>query len=454
MAPKSNLKILYLVPNLCDAAVAKRVAMLSTGGATVAIAGFRRTEHPIESAAVDFGQTYNGGFMQRTWSVLKQLFSLGQHKALFADADIILARNLEMLAIAVRGRSLCQKKLLFPLPLRVGVRGWGPFFFCSKRSPHPGPPPQGGREKKNPTIVYECLDIHRLLLESGPVSTGLRILETWFLKKTSAIITSSPAFISEYFKGILPIKLIENKVYPARSTSDSFYRNAIFPVIPSVAEGSDAQDPSATLGMTKMCRVESSPAIPASPRTAGPPWKIGWFGMIRCRESLAILTELVKKSEGKVEVIIRGRPSFDQFDDFNKLTASTPGLQFLGPYNYPDDLAAIYREVHFVWAIDKFEDGLNSSWLLPNRLYEGGLFAAVPIALKDVETGRTIERLGIGRSIPTLSAESLHYYFNLLTAEKYHSMEQKVSALPPSTWSFSDQDCAELVAWLGTIHGA
>ena len=356
MATQNNLKIVYLVHDLSDAGVAKRIAMLKAGGTLVSLAGFRRTAQSIESAAFDFGQTYNGGFIQRAWSVLKQVFFIEQHKALFTDTDIIIARNLEMLAIAVRGRSLCSKK---------------------------------------PTIIYECLDIHRLLLGSGPLSTGLRALETWLLKRASAIITSSPAFISEYFKGILPIKLIENKVYPA-------------------------------------------PAIPThhSPRTAGPPWKIGWFGMIRCRESLAILTELVKKSEGKVEVIIRGRPSLDQFDDFNKLTGSTPGLQFL------------------VWAIDKFEDGLNSSWLLPNRLYEGGLFAAVPIALKDVETGRTIERLGIGRSIPTLSAESLHYYFNLLTAEKYHSMEQKVSALPPSTWSFSDQDCAELVAWLGTIHGA
>ena len=47
-----------------------------------------------------------------------------------------------------------------------------------------------------------------------------------------------------------------------------------------------------------------------------------------------------------------------------------------------EDLAAIYGEVHFTWAIDFFEEGLNSSWLLPNRLYEGCRFGAVPIAMQ------------------------------------------------------------------------
>ena len=76
-----------------------------------------------------------------------------------------------------------------------------------------------------------------------------------------------------------------------------------------------------------------------------------------------VIDEPLNIAPGKVEVIIRGRPSLDQFDDFTKQTTGIPGLSFKGPYKNPDDLQKIYSEVHFTWAIDMFEEGLNSSWL-------------------------------------------------------------------------------------------
>jgi succinoglycan biosynthesis protein ExoL len=39
-------KIAYLVPNLADPAVARRLAMFTLGGAEVEIAGFRRADSP------------------------------------------------------------------------------------------------------------------------------------------------------------------------------------------------------------------------------------------------------------------------------------------------------------------------------------------------------------------------------------------------------------------------
>ena len=324
MGVVGSIKILYLAHDLSDPGVHKRASMLRDGGAIVILAGFRRTAEVVHNVAgcnaIDWGQTYNGGFVQRLWSVLREVTFLSRYRELFASADIILARNLEMLAIGVRGRSLCTDA---------------------------------------PILVYESLDIHRLLLNEGIIGKVLRRLEGWLCRRAAALITSSPAFVSEYFNSRslvrLPVRLIENKVY--NPTQIAF-------------------DP-----------------IPHRP---GPPWKIGWFGAIRCRKSLAILEQLVRQSNGNIEVVIRGRPSLDQFDDFYKSTSSTPGLTFLGPYEYPEDLVSIYNDVHFTWAIDMFEEGLNSSWLLPNRVYEGGVYGAVPIAISSVETGRFIKRLGIG----------------------------------------------------------
>ena len=120
----------------------------------------------------------------------------------------------------------------------------------------------------------------------------------------------------------------------------------------------------------------------AAPPAAGEPWKIGWFGALRCRKSLELLAAFTRQMDGRFEVVLRGRPAYSEFDDFDGLVAAEPYIRFAGPYRNPEDLAAIYGEVHFSWAIDFFEEGLNSSWLLPNRLYEGCRFGAVPIAMR------------------------------------------------------------------------
>ncbi len=372
------LRVLYLAHDLSNANVAKRVAMLVDGGATVNLAGFRRTAEPVTQvagcSAVNFGQTFNAGFIHRILSVVRVIVFLGNKKKLFAETDVILARNMEMLAIAVRIRSMFGNAV---------------------------------------PIVYESIDIHRLLLRNDYAGKSLRSLEGWLTRRASALITSSPAFITEYFNSRsnvrLPARLVENKLYP----------------LPAIFE------------------------MPV--RTPGPPWKIGWFGVIRCRKSLDKLLELVKRASGTVEVIIRGLPALDQFDNFYQSTNSVPGLRFEGAYKNPDDLSTIYHEVHFAWAIDMFEEGLNSSWLLPNRIYEGGLFGAVPIALATVETGRTLDRMGVGVRLDTLDVDALVDFFNQLTAAEYLALEEKVRAMPVSSWTFSKQDCKDLVQYLASF---
>jgi len=382
--PRSGaLKILLLAQDLADAAIRRRIAMLCAGDAQVTVAGFRRAPQSVENVAgcraVDFGQTSNARFLNRIIAVTQKVISLRRYKALFTDADIIIARNLDMLVIGTCGRSLCR-----PLPV----------------------------------LVYECLDIHRLMLNKGPVGLVLRWLERQLSRRVAAILTSSPAFVSHYFRQIarlrLPIRLVENKV----------------------------------LHINK----EIAPCeVPAS-RRPGPPWVIGWFGMIRCTRSLRLLIELAKQSEGTVEVIIRGKPLRHLFGDFEKTIRDVPGVKFLGPYRNPEDLQCIYRNVHFTWAIDMFEEGLNSSWLLPNRLYEGGLYGAVPIALASVESGRFLKKLGVGVLLTDPLAPSLRNFLSTLTPEKYHAFESAILSLSCSNWLCSRGECEELVKWFGSLR--
>ncbi len=372
------LRVLYLVHDLSDPAVDKRTIMLRDGGARVTVAGFRRTPEPIAEVAgtpaINLGQTQNGGFLQRIIAVLQIVLSIRKYRHLFLDSDVVIARNLEMLAIGVRGQS----------------------------SVNPAP-----------KLIYESLDIHRLLLDRGIVGRVLRGLEGWLSKRAAALITSSPAFVENYFKPLsqvqLPVVLIENKVYSGETA------------LPGTSE---------------------------IVRPAAPPWKIGWFGAIRCRKSLDLLSELVKRAEGLVEVTIRGRPAYNEFADFARSTTETPGLRFGGAYRNPVDLDQMYGNIHFTWAIDMFEEGQNSTWLLPNRLYEGGRHGSVPLAVADVETGHKLAELGIGRNFPVLTVDALLDFFRTLTAAEYQAMSFAARSIPAATWSFTRQDCVELVAAL------
>src|SRR6187431_1373719 len=98
------LHILYLVHDLSDPAVRRRVMMLRAGGAKVTLAGFRRArdvaDEPGDPAPIDLGTTRDGDFGQRLVAVARAALSLGVKLAGIARPDLIIGRNLEMLALA------------------------------------------------------------------------------------------------------------------------------------------------------------------------------------------------------------------------------------------------------------------------------------------------------------------------------------------------------------------
>ncbi|RWX79316.1 glycosyl transferase family 1 [Neorhizobium lilium] len=378
-----TLRVLYLAHDLVDAAIRRRVLTLKAGGAEVDVAGFQRGGNLLAEqdgvASLVLGETADGRFAQRMGAVAAARFSLKRKLAGLSRPDVIIARNLETLALAEPAAA----------------------FF-------------GG----GVPVVYECLDIHRLLLDDGAKGRAMRLAQRHFARNASLLITSSPAFVENFFKprsGLdLPVLLLENKVLML--------------------------DP-------------DQAGVPAAPRAApqGKPWRIGWFGAIRCAKSLAILTEFARRMEGRVEIVLRGRPAYSEFADFDAQVAAAPHVEFHGSYRNPEDLAAIYGDVHFTWAIDFFEEGLNSDWLLPNRLYEGGLHGVVPIALASTETGRFVSSRKIGLTLDGAEPESLVTLFNGMTDERYEKLTAAVAAIDRSQWVTSPTDCRALVARLAAL---
>lgn len=379
--------IAYFAHDLADPAVHRRVRFLEMGGATdIAVLGFRRGERPVPDVAgrvpVELAQTHDRRLLHRALATARAVVGGGRWRAQLDGAEVVLARNLEMLLIAA-----------------VARRRFAP----------------------RARLVYECLDIHRLMLARGPAGRALRALERALLAECELLLVSSPDFVWRYFRPVHgartpPICLLENKVLAAE-----------MPDLPAAGR----------------------PAVPAGP-PSGPPWRVGWFGNLHCQRSLHLLAGLAARSGGAVQVVLRGRPQRGAMPDFDAVVAATPGMEFHGAYERPADLAAIYGDVHLVWAIDLYDAGGNSDWLLMNRLYEGGLYGVVPIALASVATGRWLQRRGIGLLLEAGQPieAALDAALARLDASSYGAARAAVAARPLSDFVHDAQDTAALVAAL------
>ena len=370
--------LVYFVHDLGDPAVARRLGMLRPYLASAVIIGFHRTAPaPTQIAgwpAVTLGCTKDGRLGWRAFSVLRNLAVVGRLRRYFAGANFVMARQLEMLALAVAARH---------------------------------------RYAKSASLAYECLDIHRVMIGPSPLSRALRAAEARLLRSTDVVIVSSPAFVHAYLRPahgamLPPVCLIENKVL--RSELNSWPKNQL--------------------------------------RPPGPPWRIGWHGVLRCRRSLELLIDLTRQLPGHVVVELRGRPARSVIPDFDSMLAAAPGVSFLGAYDRQTELGHIYGSVHFVWAIDFYEAGLNSAWLLPNRLYEGGLHGAIPIASAAVETGRWLARQNTGALFHEPLAAELVRYFSSLKTETYAAAVASLAAVPVARWVDDGQDGERLMAFV------
>lgn len=369
------MRLAYFVHDLTDPAVARRVRMFAAGGAEVVVLGFRRAETaPVDVAgarAIDLGRTYDGRMGQRALATVMAVVRSGALRAIIGRADAIVARTPEMLVVAQAARLA------------------------------------GGLHAR---LVYECLDIHRMMLAPGVSGVALRAVERALMRRCDLLIVSSPAFLEQYF-------------------------------IPRQGLGGDlALD---TLLVENKVLALDAVAPPRPPRLrSGPPWIIGWLGAIRCRRSLEFLIDLTLRRPDLLQVKIHGRPAYSEFEDFDAQVAAAPGIVFGGAYG-PVDLPELYRRVHFGWAIDFMEAGQNSAWLLPNRLYEGSRHGAIPIALAGTETSRYLAEHGFGLTIADLS--ELESRLDALQATDLRELRWAHDVVPDEAFAAGAADCVALV---------
>jgi len=344
------IKVAFFGHDAGDAAVLRRVRAMQDGG--VSVVGFmmrRQGDVAPEWDNVDLGQTRDGAFLQRIMRVFSGARIAVDSRSGLAAADVIYARNLDMLACA----------------------------FLAKRY-----------AKLDTPVIYESLDVHRLLTRKDWIGMIFRGIERRLLRRTIGLVVSSPGFLRNHFekhyRGLYEPYLVENRLTAA-------------------SDFGPRPDP------IDIDRQASKPDAPL---------RLGWVGNLRCQRSFDLLCALADRYPDQLEVRLHGQPARTEIPVFESEIYARANMAFGGRYRSPEDLAAIYGGLDVVWAGDFMEAGFNSSWLLPNRIYEGGYYATPAIAPAGTETAAWINRNDCGISVEEPLDETLPELFASLLSDR------------------------------------
>ena len=125
--------------------------------------------------------------------------------------------------------------------------------------------------------------------------------------------------------------------------------------------------------------------------------------------------------------------------DFERMVADRENVTCYGPYDYPDGLEQIYSGCDAVWVQDLWQWGTNSTWLLPNRIYEAGYFGCPSIAVAGTETGRRVAR-GLGWTVPEPTADALVSLLRSLSPEEVGARRRALLAMPENSFRQSPEE--------------
>jgi succinoglycan biosynthesis protein ExoL len=323
MSESQPIRIAYFGHDAADAAIKRRVtAFLDDGFQVDGYMMQRRDPGDLPWRNVKLGETRDAAFIQRFRSLFFGSQKAAKHADQLAKADFICARNLDMLAVAF----LTKRKLKLKTP-----------------------------------VIYESLDVHRMLSRSDPIGALMRWIERQMLKRTTALIVSSPGFLTHYF--------------------ERYHRSLYKPILIEnrLAAGTDYGD---------------RPAESRLPNDR--PLQIGWVGMLRCKRSLDLLAIVADRLKDRVEIHLHGIPARSEIDVFEPIIDQRDNMIFHGRYKSPEDLSSIYSQLDVVWAGDFMEAGENSVWLLPNRIYEGGYYGVPSIAPAKTQTAAWVAQHDVG----------------------------------------------------------
>ena len=234
-----------------------------------------------------------------------------------------------------------------------------------------------------PTI-YDVADINPLQTSKSVVGAVARATERRIINCVQVLVVSSPWFYWQYFASTLKIRqaavFIENKV-----------------------------------GFARVQRTGQKPLTN----------NIAWNGLLRCRTSAVVLLECMTSAPDSLRLSLHG--SLGRIGDLGQKLLNQPNCVYTGRYDI-DSLGELLAGSSFVWAID-FSDFENSTWLLPNRLYEA-IASGVPlIAVDGTATADVVRRYNIGIVLPECTRQAVIRALQSCSLAEYEAWVKNVDDL-------------------------
>ena len=161
---------------------------------------------------------------------------------------------------------------------------------------------------------------------------------------------------------------------------------------------------------------------------------------------------LAARFPDKLHFYPRGYPSVSDAAGIAALLEGLPNLEWSRAYQYPGDLADIYGQIDFNWTFDFADAGANSTWLLPNRIYEGGLFACPALADASTETGQWVPGHAAGWTLREPFASTPATFLEILTEFAWQEKQATCTQLPHRL-TCGEADSAALSADLTKLAG-
>ena len=176
-------RVVFFAFDLTEASQIRRIRSLLMIGLDVRSLSFRRgnMNEAFEPhwPNTDLGQIPNESYGKRMLGLLRALGPAFRSRHALRDADVIVARNFDLLVLAWMARGL----------------------FGRRQVP----------------LAYECLDIHGLFTRDDAVGAVMRWCERRLLRRVRLLIVSSPGFVRNYFRPVQDyrgaVSVIENKLW-------------------------------------------------------------------------------------------------------------------------------------------------------------------------------------------------------------------------------------------------
>jgi succinoglycan biosynthesis protein ExoL len=258
-----------------------------------------------------------------------------------------------------------------------------------------------------PTVL-EIGDVRDVQTAKSLMGWIARRIDRWVASNCSLLVATARDFIDVYYRTWLrvstPSMIIENK-----------------------------------LDISSRRTFVSSADICVKPKRPSSRLRIGYFGILRWRESWDTLRSLAELWPDRFEVVIAGHPIDPP--DLPEQIERYPNIRYLGEFRSPDDLPALYSSVDLIWAVypEIGLDDWNLRWARTNRFYESCHFRTPIISRAGCKDAEEVRRLDIGLIVGSSDFTTVAEQLRRLTPEDLRRWKDNMAELPLSVSVYTDE---------------